>query len=110
MPDERLDHLTPEVRTVWAWCADDFVELFGIVAVLRQEHGPLPSQPERVRALTALKELLDLGMIEIRDQASWDSVYLWSEGPSEAIDRLDREWTAEPQMGSPPWFVATPRD
>jgi hypothetical protein len=110
MQNERRDHLTPEARTIWTCCGKDFTDLFGVVVVLRQEHGVLPPESERVRALCALRELLDLGLIEVRDDASSESVDMWPYDPAEAIDRLDRDWIGEPRMGWPPWFVATSTD
>jgi hypothetical protein len=107
MQNERRDHLTPEARTIWTCCTKDSTDLFGVVVVLRQEHGVLSQASERVRALCALRELLDLGLLEVHDHASSESGYVRPYDPAEAIDQLDRDWIGEPRMGWPPWFVAS---
>jgi hypothetical protein len=95
-------------KTFLKECGEDFVGLWAILWKVRHLRPRIDADEARRATLEIVQWLLASGQV-IAGHPTEDSKFVpWKETPGEALERIEREWTAlgrEPNLGDIVWFV-----
>lgn len=91
-------------------CDDDYTGLWEIIRDVQRYFGKIESKEIQVKALVAIRELLEFEFIQAGFPIRGGKFEPWMLSANEVIDQIKTEWNLldhEPTIGEVVWFTIT---